>query len=434
MDNLWLLVTSESKELNQFYDYLTLWDGEEPLLDILRKELRNEKIEFTNVIDLSQKNHRIDRQSKTPRNGLIPSPDFSDYHFKDYFLPEPLIPMQTTRGCYAACAFCAIPFGSNKYQMRSVEKIVTDIVEIQRLTEKQTGRGATYFKFMEDTSSPKILYELSLKIEKMGLNVKWETFARLEKKFSEPGFMKQLYRGGCRKIHWGLESNDPDILTSMNKKTSMSYTDEILRSSGEAGILNFCFVLVGFPGETDAQREALTKYIINNEHIHTLTLATFDLTRKSHMEINFKPDNIYKLDRMPAKDFQVRLPYTVNGENWKKKIIPIAHKMMIEIIKNRPDIGFMTLFPDQIRSLFCDHYGNAWGRVFVEKYGSKNIQEMLLTAEQYASDYSNNRDIDPSKLPEPLQREHFRTKEDLAMIANAVQLRREYEQKRFNQV
>ena len=176
------------------------------------------------------------------------------------------------------------------------------------------------------------------------------------------------------------------------------------------------------------------QYIIKNEHIHTLTLSTFDLTRGAPMEQNFLPNNEYELDMVPANDFQVRLPYTIGGENWKSNIISIAHRMMIQIIKGRPDIGFMTLFPDQIRALFCEEFGNNWAKEFVVRYGEKGVKEMLLNAEKYADNFGEFDQISPNKLPEPIRREHFRTKEDLGLIAKAMNMRRLYEVNRFEQV
>ena len=137
---------------------------------------------------------------------------------------------------------------------------------------------------------------------------------------------------------------------------------------------------------------------------------------------------------MPAQDFQVRLPYTVDGDDWKKEMVPAAHRMMIDIIRRRPDIGFVTLFPDQIRGMFCDKYGNDWGRRFVERYGESNIREMLINTETYVQNYESKREVDVSTLPEPLKREHFRTKEDMALLAKAVLRRRDYEQRRIEQV
>ena len=424
----------QHKRLCAYYDYLCLWEGEKVIVDIHRKEIRGDDVKLVNVIDMSSKVQKIDRKANAPQSGEIPYPDFSDINFNDYFFPEMLVPLQTTRGCYAKCEFCAIPFGANSYRIRPVDKIIHDITRIQEYTHKEYGRKATFFKFMEDTSSPALLYDLSVEIEKRGLDAKWETFARLEKAFSKPGFMEQLFRGGCRKIHWGLESNDPDVLKNMNKKTTNSYSDLVLELSGRAGILNFCFILVGFPGETDDVRENMISYIINNRNIHTITIATFDLTRGSPMERNFIGDNNYGMEMQTAEDFQVRLPYTINGENWKAKIVPWAHKIMLAVIKERPDIGFMTLFPDQIRAMYCEKYTNKWGQIFLEKYGEGNIKEMLLNTEKYVKDYQNKREIDPNLLPEPLRREHFRTKEDLKLIASAVITRRSYENRRARQV
>ncbi len=424
----------EDDFISTYFDFLCLWDGELPFINVMRYIINGEDVDFTNVIVSGDKAPIIQRSGASLKSVAVPKADFSDIQFDHYLFPEYLVPLQTTRGCYARCAFCAIPFGSNAYRVRDAEKVIEEIREVQEYTEKNFGHKATYFKFMEDTSSPSLLFALSKEIEAQGLDAKWETFARLEKAFSKPGFMEQLYRGGCRKIHWGLETNDPDILKDMNKKVDDSYTDEVLRLTGEAGIMNFCFVLVGFPGETLDQREGITRYIVGNSHIHTLTISTFDLTRNSPMQEEFTPDNPYGLDAVPAEDFQVRLPYTVDGRDWKTEIVPAAHKMMLDIVRERPDIGFVTLFPDQIRSMFCDKYGADWGRKFVARYGEENIREMMLNTERYMKSFEDKTEIDIAALPEPLKREHFRTKEDMALLAQAVLRRRNYEERRVEQV
>lgn len=425
---------SNGSDLKKYYDYLVLWDGEEPFHDIHRKVVNGEDVELINAIDASSVTHEIKRKSKAPKGAEIPPADYSDIDFNQYFFPEMLIPFQTTRGCYAKCGFCAIPYGSNSYRVRTTSDIIDDLVSIQDYTEERFGRRATFFKFMEDTSSPSLLFDMSCEIEKRGLDIKWETFARLEKAFTRPGMMEQLYRGGCRKVHWGLESNDPGILSNMKKGLTHSYTNQVLELAANAGIHNFCFVLVGFPGESEHARKRMAEYIIGNPDIHTITLTTFDLTRGAPMQINFKANNPYKIDRLPPKDFQVRLAYTVAGENWKAQIISYAHAMMLEIVRKRPDIGFVTLFPDQIRAMFCDRFGNDWGRTLVQKYGENKIKDMMSDTQKYMNMYESTKDLDATAIPEPLRREHYRTKEDLRMISEAIGSRRLYESRRFDQV
>jgi len=423
----------QHEKLCQYIDYLALWDGEVPLLNLHKSILRNETIDSTNLLDVKAKEHKIDRAGASLPQGEIPKADYSDIPFSDYLFPEFLVPLQTTRGCYASCAFCAIPYGSNKYQVRQAEKVIDEILEIQEITQ-EFGHKATYFKFMEDTSSPSLLLQVARLIKERNIDAKWETFARFEDAFAKPGMMEELFEGGCRKIHWGLETNDPDILIGMNKNASKSHTNDILEFSAKAGVMNFCFVLVGFPGETDEARANLGSYIINNPYIHTLTISTFDLTRKSPMERNFIDDNPYGLDRQEAADFQVRLPYTVDGQDWKRRVVPAAHKLMIDIVRERPDIGFVTLFPDQVRAMLTDKHGPDWGRKFVERYGEENVQEMLVNTERYVAAYEDKEEIDIQSLPEPLKREHFRTKEDMALLAQAVLRRRAYEKRRIEQV
>lgn len=426
---------ADHKGLSALADFLLLWDGEVPMLNLRRHLDGADDCDLTNVVDLRQPQDAVvRRQGAALKGGDIPAPDFAGFDLNAYLLPELLIPFQTTRGCYASCAFCAIPFGSNSYRVRRADHVIDDMLAIQAHVRETHGREARYFKLMEDTSSPSLLLALANEIESRGLDIRWETFARLEQKFAEPDFCRQLYKGGCRKIHWGLETNDPDILGRMHKKTEMSWTDQVLRASGEAGIHNFCFVLIGFPGETAEQRRALSRYIIDNPHIHTITLATFDLTRGSPMAADLEAARDFGVDGVAPQDFQVRLPYLVHGGNWKAEIVPAAHAMMVEIVRARPDIGFVTLLPDQVRAMLCDRYGNDWGRTFVARYGEENVREMLLNTEKYARDYAERRDIDPAALPEPLRREHFRTKEDMALLAKAVLSRRAYEQRRIEQV
>lgn len=425
---------ADGADLAKYYDFLVLWDGEQPIHDLHEIIINGEDIDLINVIDAKSTSHEIHRKSKAPKSQEIPPADYADIDFDQYYFPEMLVPFQTTRGCYASCGFCAIPYGSNSYRIRTTSDIIDDLVAIQDYTETRFGKRATFFKFMEDTSSPTLLYKMSCEIEKRGLDIKWETFARLEKAFTRPGMMEQLYRGGCRKIHWGLESNDPGILSNMKKGLTHSFTNDVLKLSADAGILNFCFVLVGFPGESDHARKRMAEYIIDNKDIHTITLTTFDLTRGAPMQIHFKKDNPYKIDRVPPEGFQVRLAYTVAGENWKAKIISYAHEMMLEIVKHRPDIGFVTLFPDQIRAMFCDRFGNDWGRILVERYGEEKIKDMLTNTQKYMDMYQSTDDLDATAIPEPLRREHYRTKEDLKMISEAVGARRLYENRRFDQV
>ncbi len=429
--------------LKHLWDYLALWDGELPLLDIHNRVVNSSREPMRNVIsqntdndtdngfDLTGRQHGVFDLNETIR------PDFDDIDFDAYFFPEMLIPLQTARGCYGSCEFCAIPSGSNfGFRERSVEKLIDDIKYIQELTQKKYGKKATYFKFMDDTSSPRTLFSLAQQIIENGLDAKWETYVRMETPFQELENMELLFQGGCRKLMWGLETNDPQVLKNMNKKVKHISTNKVLDASYEAGILNFVFVLLGFPGETDEQRTNLVDFIAGKESINVLTVATFDVTKHSPMQSSLMDGNTWNLDCEMPKDFEVRLIYTLDGENWKKKIVSYAQKFMLDVTKKRPDIALVSLFPDQVRGILTEKHNNKWGETFLKDFGEENLKKMLQATEGYIDIFANSEsgEMELSYLPDPIKREHFRTKDDIQAISKAIARRRRYEIKRGDSI
>ena len=421
--------------LDRLWDYLICWDGELPLLALHQKLLREKDVPLTNVLEKGALLSSLDRNDAAFDLDVLDSPDFEDLNFEDYLFPDFLIPLQTARGCYGNCEFCAIPYGSNNsFRERTASKIVEDIRRVQAHTKARYGRKAIYFKFMDDTSSPRTLKNLAKEIISSGLEVKWETYVRMEKQFEDPAFMDLLYQGGCRKLMWGLETTDPDILKSMDKRISPVSTSKVLDAAHAAGILNFVFVLLGFPGETSLHRERLADFIISKESIHVLTVATFDVTKKSRIHMNFKTPNRFGIDCEPAQGFEVRLPYTIDGQNWKQQIVHEAQQFMVEIMKARPDIGLMSLCPDQIRSAMTDIHGNQWGSKFSREFGEDNIRSLLLTTERYIDAFKDGDEMELAGLPDPIKREHHRTMEDIKAIAKAIKRRKNYENRRMDSI
>jgi len=427
-----------SDEMKGYWDYLVLWEGEVPLLDIHEAVINQKDVQFINVLENGKPmDGRIDRRQKAVPTETLAAPDFSSVDYDKYLFGDLLIPLQTSRSCYAKCEFCAIPFGANaSFRAKSHIHVLEQMLHVKEHIKQKYNRDAVYFKFMDDTTAPKLLFGLAQEIEKRKLNIKWETFTRLDKTFATEGFMDQLYRGGCRKLCWGLESNDPGILQRMNKNNTNNMSTEILHASAKAGVLNFCFVLVGFPGETQEHRDKMTEYIIHNPDIHVLTISTFDLTKFSPMHEKYTYPNMYGIYCEKPKGFEVRLPYILDDyENWKEMIISQAHIMLLKIMNERPDIGLMTLFPDQIRMIFCDKYGNDWGRTFVKKFDESTIRRLMAQTEDYLKGFQGSSRLDISSLPEPLQREHDRQKEDLeAIIKLALGRREQYNFARIEQV
>jgi radical SAM superfamily enzyme YgiQ (UPF0313 family) len=81
------------------------------------------------------------------------------------------------------------------------------------------------------------------------LNLRWMTLVRASVLENvDPGLLR---RAGCIEVQLGLESADPLVLENMNKKASPEVYEKVLTQLLAAGINCSCYLIFGFPGETD---------------------------------------------------------------------------------------------------------------------------------------------------------------------------------------
>ena len=182
--------------------------------------IANQDVTLVNVIEKGEGNRVLDQSRSAFDLDQIEHLDFSDFNFNDYFLPDMLIPLEQHVGVMVVASFVLSLQDPNfRFSWKGpLGKIINDIVEVQTHTLKEYGLAATYFKFMDDTSAPRTLLHIAEEIHRRGIDAKWETYVRMEAAFQDFDVMKRLYKGGCRKLMWGLETNDPEILKNMSKK------------------------------------------------------------------------------------------------------------------------------------------------------------------------------------------------------------------------
>jgi len=116
----------------------------------------------------------------------------------------------------------------------------------------------------------------------------------------DPATMKKMYDAGCRLIFWGIECGSNKILEKMNKGVTKEEMSEVLSNSSEAGIKNYCLVIVGFPGETEKELEETKSFLEKNrKNIHSVLASPFFLYEES--EVFDKPEK-YGITKIYDKD------------------------------------------------------------------------------------------------------------------------------------
>ncbi len=203
----------------------------------------------------------------------LPYPDYSDFELAKYDrLPFAwAFPIVFSRGCNFNCAFCGVKqiWGDNKMRSRSPQNIIDEIKVSASLHPNDENifdfKGAyanTSKKFLDAFSS------LLLEEQKNGLNILWESWARINNVFTAE-ICDKLKETGCYNLVFGLESGSPRVCKDMRKRFLHEDAVEAFKNLTDVGIKVTLFILVGFPSETEEDFQMTLDFLADNaQHIN----------------------------------------------------------------------------------------------------------------------------------------------------------------------
>ncbi|MFT7588027.1 MAG: radical SAM superfamily enzyme YgiQ (UPF0313 family) [Limisphaerales bacterium] len=248
----------------EFIDYITLDDGETPILNLL------EYLEGTRPIELLKRTLLLEGKEVTQYNGslspdvkqeFVGTPDYSDLPLSNYLsVIEIANPMHRlwsdgrwnkltmAHGCYwGKCTFCDISLDYIKRYEASSAKLLADRVET---LITQTGQHG--FHFVDEAAPPALMGEFALEVIKRKLTVTWWTNIRFEKSFT-PDLCRLLAASGCIAISGGLEVASDRLLKLIDKGVTVAQVAKVTESFTESGIMVHAYLMYGFPTETDQE-------------------------------------------------------------------------------------------------------------------------------------------------------------------------------------
>lgn len=245
--------------------------------------------------------------------GCLPSADFSDLPLDRYFSPAPVIPTFASRSCAWKCAFCSIPFASNRFRTRKAEAVVDEIEDHKR------RYGARHFMFVDEIMTIRSLHEVSRELVERGTDVHWYGETRFAPNLT-PALAERIHASGCRRLNLGLESHSQRVLDLMRKGTDVSYIDANVEALLGAGVPIHLFVIFGFPGETPEEAQATSAYVGDvmdrARRVHGVPYATWGgsaFTLDLHSPVANEPDTFgVRIRPAPAhRDLALQLDYDV---------------------------------------------------------------------------------------------------------------------------
>ncbi len=229
------------------------------------------------------------------------TPDFSIWNLKDYFTPNPVIPLKTTSTCpYKKCAFCSHynPIPYYEYDMENLKKTIVK-------------SNQKHFFLIDDMISKKQLLKFAEMIKP--LNCYWVCQLRPIKDLDYET-LKTLKESGLVMIFWGVESGNERILNLIEKGTNPQDISDVLKNANKAGIRNVAYIIFGFPTETKEEfMETIYFLEENKEYIDLVSPSLFGLKYGTHIFKNPEKYGITKIIEEKRTVLEPKLMYEVSS-------------------------------------------------------------------------------------------------------------------------
>ncbi len=240
------------------FDYLCGGEAHLVLPELLRAIERGAGYErVADIAFLSQGHARITFPGKRVPFREFPTPDRTIFEGSRYYSHvsqrKNFTIGMSQIGCPYPCTFCCMR--QSGYDMRTAEQVVDEMQECVGLGIREI-----------DWFDPLMLHdreralEIAREVKRRNLDIIWSCRSRVDslsfhstQRGPDEEMIETLAAGGCRRIYFGVEAGDDQVLKNMMKGQS---TTEHLRSTlacvHEAGIMALGFFIVGAPGDTRA--------------------------------------------------------------------------------------------------------------------------------------------------------------------------------------
>ena len=250
----------KDKRVFEFFDFITLDDGELPI------ELLNFNIQIPNSKEFKRtfllENNEVVYKNNTLRTDYkqseVGTPDYSDLLLDKYIsVIEIANPMHSlwsdgrwnkltmAHGCYwGKCTFCDISLDYIKLYEPIAAKTLVD-----RMEEMIAQTGENGFHFVDEAAPPALMREVALEILRRKLTVTWWTNIRFEKSFTFDLCML-LKASGCIAVSGGLEVASDRLLELIKKGVTVGQVAQVTKNFTESGIMVHAYLMYGYPTQT----------------------------------------------------------------------------------------------------------------------------------------------------------------------------------------
>lgn len=177
--------------------------------------------------------------------------------------------IQTARGCPWTCIFCASDaLKTTRYLMKSPKRVVEEMCEIV-----DNWPFIKHLYIVDDvlTFWPEHIIEICDRMDAEGLKFTFESSTRAN--LVSDKLIERLAKSGLIRLSFGLETIDPIMRVTMQKKVPIEAYAVANRICTKHGVEAMNSLMIGLPGETKETIQATLEWVAGQRDIKQANLA-----------------------------------------------------------------------------------------------------------------------------------------------------------------
>ncbi|MBS7646618.1 radical SAM protein [Candidatus Bathyarchaeota archaeon] len=265
----------------------------------------------------------------------------------------PYVAVLDSIGCPYNCIYCPYPLGfGRKYTYRPI-KLVAD--EIEELYTRFNIR-AFDFRSQAFAYNKKRALEICKELMQRKLDIKWTCESRVDEVNRE--LLEVMKKAGCRRIHFGVETGDPEILKVAKPGVKLETIEKVFKITKALGIIRQAHIILGWPDDDYRTLENTNKFILKLEpDILNLNFLTpypgtkmYEIARKNSLILTYDWSKYTSYNIiMRTKSLNASDLYTI-----KQKMVRDFSKQKLKRLilqKDRPIVKRPQIFVNKAKTL-----------------------------------------------------------------------------------
>ena len=241
------------------FDIGVYGEAEETIVELLNALSENTSLKEINgliffdkcKLIITSRREPIKDFDKIPMPAWDLLPDINKYYQQSVARADrfPSMSLMTSRGCPGQCIFCASEKNLRAYSSEKLIQIVKHLIKKYKI------------KSLEINDDNFIVFSKRLKdfcdtIINEKIDLTWSCMGRVN--HVNEDILKMMYKAGCRRIAYGIESGSQKILDFERKGITLNQIRKAIEISHKVGIKTTGYFILGHPLET---KESMQKTI-----------------------------------------------------------------------------------------------------------------------------------------------------------------------------